>query len=188
MILSLNDEQMLNLWREGAGLEPALVDASIERFDSVNVDGILRRAMRAWYIDWLATAPLDLVPVTDITRFAKIEECPAPGQWSVRLACECARVVTVEIEPYGLIPVLTHAQAGKTDSLLNRFVRRGSLAPCVVMPSANTVILNIDSDRAPLLRKITGVMITEDDDYRVDERVLASIPALAKKALNFPSS
>ena len=39
MILRLNDEQMLALWREGAGLEPAFSEASVERFDAVNVDG-----------------------------------------------------------------------------------------------------------------------------------------------------
>lgn len=187
MILKLNDEQMLALWREGAGLEPAFSEASIERFDAVNVDGLLRRAMRAWYIDYLYTAPVAMVPVTDLTDYMRIEPGCVPGQWILILMCETARIVSLEIDGYGTIPIVNPADQDNTPlirRLANRFVRFGSQPVALHIPGADRVVLNIRSKTAPVVT-VRGVEVTGDDMFCVDERVLAQIQPLASKVLNF---
>lgn len=46
MMLRLTSEQMLRTWREIAGLEPLNTDCSIERFDGIDLDSVIRLRMR----------------------------------------------------------------------------------------------------------------------------------------------
>lgn len=187
MILRLNDEQMLALWREGAGLEPAFSEASVERFDAVNVDGLLRRAMRAWYIDYLYTAPIEMVPLTDLTSYARISAGSAKGQWVLDLMCEVARLSSIEIESIGSIPLINptdDTNSGLIRRLANRFVRFGTQSVALYIPGTNRVVINICTKANPRLVAVKGVEVTADDIFCVDERTLGQIPALATRVLS----
>lgn len=59
---------MLDLWRLAAGLVPAEAEASVERFDSLDIDRRLEIAMRAWYLDLLDNAPVRYLAPGDISR------------------------------------------------------------------------------------------------------------------------
>lgn len=41
---------MLRVWRERAGLEPLNADCSIERFDGIDPEAMIRQKMRQWYL------------------------------------------------------------------------------------------------------------------------------------------
>lgn len=188
MIVKLNDEQMLALWREGAGLEPAFSEASIERFDAVNVNAILRRAMRAWYVDYLHTAPIDMVPVTDLTEKARVSAAAAPHQWVVTLMCDCARLTSLELDRRGFIPIVDPkdpANYGLIRRLANRFVRRGCQNVALHVPGTNRMVLNVHSKSEPVVSAVYGVEVSPDDTFYVDERILARIPSQAIKTLAF---
>lgn len=186
MIITYNDEQMLGLWRQGAGLEPALSDASLERFNAFGINGRLRTAMRAWYINYLAEYPIEKVPVTDLTRYVRLTPGPAKDQWTLKVVCECARIVSIDVEKRGRLQMLNPTDKDNSQSygLLNRFRRRGPHLTAFYEPGTDTAILNIASKTEPQISMVTGVLITEDDQYRVDERVLEDIPPLAKAVLS----
>lgn len=183
MIITLDDERMLEIWREGAGLEPALADASIERYDGRNVLQVLRTAMRAWYIDYLRTGPEHLVPVSDLTRYARLNEGPRDDQWTLELICDTARIVSIDIDGYGRLRLIDPDAAGTFPAMGNRFVRCGKRATAFYRPGTNYAILNIDSVTAPKPVMVRGVEITGDEEYVVDEQVLAEIAQHAQKAL-----
>lgn len=186
MFVTLDDERMLGLWREGAGLEPALADASIERFDGLDINRILRTAMRSWYIDYLVRAPLDMVRVDNLTDYARISRAATSDTWTVSLSCETARIVSVTLRDTGHIPLLNPddpAAAPVLTSLANRFVRHGAIPVGLCRKASNTVTVFLNPEALPVIREVRGVMIPEDDTFVVDERALAQIPDLAHKAL-----
>lgn len=185
MIITLNYQQMLDLWRQGAGLEPPLAAASAERFDGIDMNGRLVRAMRAWYVDYLSAAPDGMVPVSDMTEFARIEPGPLPGTWLLTLSCECARIVTVDTYPGGRLRLVDPDDADTLYPLGNRFVRAGNPAVAVHRRGTDTALLYTGSKTEPAVTRVAGVAVTEDDVFTVDERMLAQIPAAASKALDF---
>lgn len=188
MLVTLDDRQMLQLWREGAGLEPALDDASVERFDAINIDMRLLTAMRAWYIDCLTNAPSHLVPVTDLSEWAELDKGPSDDTWTLSLICECARITDIAVENVGLLSLVSPDDTRAVTALRNRFVRHGCQPVALYRNGERTAILNIRSRQRPSLRYVRGVMIPEDDIYTVDERMLAAIPPLARKVLYDDSS
>ena len=187
MLITLDDERMLGLWREGAGLEPALADASIERFDGLDINTVLRVAMRAWYVRYLHDAPVDMAPVTNLLPYAKMTRASLPDTWCVNLACRTARVLSLDIEGYGSLPVI-NPYDDKNRSLMaamaNKFVRNGARPTALYRPGADSVFVGLPSNANPVIKAVMGVRVTDDDTFVVDERVLADIPLLAKEALN----
>lgn len=184
MIINLNDQQMLELWREGAGLEPALSEASVERFDSIAVNARLRTAMRAWYLDCLASEPLGRLPVTDITPSVNLVPGPAPDQWTLHADAPCMRITTIAVEGYGLIRIVDPGTEPKhVIPLMNRFVRNGSQPVAFHTPGTPSAILNLRSVKPPVLLRVEAVVDSGDSLYCVDERWLDRIPELARKTL-----
>lgn len=53
MIKRLTSDEMLQIWRERAGLEPINTDCSIERFDGIDLNAMIRQRMRQWYLAML---------------------------------------------------------------------------------------------------------------------------------------
>lgn len=68
MIVTLSSQQMLQTWRDCAGLEPLSADCSIERFDGIDINSRLTRLMRQWYLALLDSAAPEFVgPPVDAT-------------------------------------------------------------------------------------------------------------------------
>lgn len=177
---------MLEMWRRGAGLEPAVAEASVERFDSLDIDGRLLTAMRAWYIDYLVGAPEDMVPVADLTEYARVTATEAPDEWRLRLSCPTARITGVELEGFGAARILNPDCAEHRDAigrLENKFVRRGCRVAAIHRPGTDHALITVSSDSAPVIKEVRGVAVTDDETFTVDERVLADIPRLAMKTL-----
>ena len=180
MILKISDSQMLALWREGAGLEPASSEASIERFDSVNIDSRLIRAMRAWYIDYLINADVDMVPVSDLTTYARVSAGAKNGFWNVALLCPTARIMAMRLHN---AECAIYDRAECPPAMNNKFVRCGRRPFVWYTPGTNDATLFTGDATTPVITSVSGVEISDDDIYTVDERVLVEIPALAQKTL-----
>lgn len=186
MIITLNDQQMLELWRLGAGLVPPALDCSIERFDAIDVDARLRYAMRSWYVDYLQTAPPDMVDVTDLTSYCRVSGTVDPDRWTVRLMCDTARVTELETVDRGAVAVIDPGDPEARPTLArlqNRMTRHGSRPVALYIPGTNRLTLYLKSRTVPEIASVRGVRVTDDDVFTVDERVLARIPELAVKAL-----
>ena len=184
MFITLSDERMLEIWRQGAGLEPPLADASVEVFNSLDVTMRLSTAMRAWYLDYLADAPLDRVPISDVTESAVLTPDHADDQWIVRPKGKIARITSIECASHGSVPLinpLDPANAHLVRCLSNRFVRRGFMPVALYVPNAPTALILSASE--PVISCVNAVIVTEDDTYIIDERILADIPSLASQAI-----
>ncbi len=183
MLITYDDERMLELWRQGASLEPALAEASIERFDSLDITRRLRTAMRAWYIDYLTTAPVDKVPVTDLTEYVRTAPGPGERQITVQTVCETARITSIVLNGFGLVPLLDIDDVQQMSGMGNRFIRHGDTPKAFYRAGSDTAVINYPGDDEPEVAAVHGVLIPEDDVYIVDERVLADIPALAQASI-----
>lgn len=172
MFITLNDEQMLRIWRRRAGLEPALAETSIERFDGLEVNECLLHRMRAWYLDYLANAPVDTVPVSDLTERARVSEGAVAHQWKITAAADVARLTALELDGVGFVPLLDPTADENKEllrKLANRFVRQGSQTVGLYVPRSDTIVVH--SAKMPVVKNLRGVEITQDDTYIIDERL-----------------
>lgn len=184
-MITLSDTRMLDLWRSGAGLEPALADASVERFDALNVDDVLRSAMREWYLDLLHHGPLDMVPVTDIAERATVNADGADNVWQIRLTPDVTRVVGLSVTGYGPVRLVTLGsdEADRlAEALDNPFVRRSTSPRAMYNPGERKI--TVWSTTKPQIDSLRAVVVCEDDTYILDERALGLIPEAARSAIS----
>lgn len=92
---TLTHAQMLDLWRMAAGLEPPLAEASVERFDSLEVDRSLAIIMRQWYLQLLDTAELCYLAPENIAARIEWQKSPSSQRLLARLPADVRRVVSV---------------------------------------------------------------------------------------------
>ena len=189
MLLQFDDNQMLAIWREAAGLEPRLSEGSVERFDGYDVNQQLLTAMRAWYIDYLSTAPLETVPESDLTEYARLSAGPASDQWTLRLSCQTARITEIQLEGKGRVALINPENPDNREILHrlgNRFVRQGRIAKALHRQGTDTATIMTGDKETPVLKTVKGVRITDDDLYIVDERMLTKIAPYAAAAIAPP--
>lgn len=170
MVITLNDDSMLEIWRLAAGFEPSLSEASIERFDSLDIDTTLRRQMRAWYLDLIATGDLGYLRVDDITDRVRISPGGRTGEWRITLPVDTGRVVDIEIEGQGAVTITPEAKTQISD---NRYIRCGGRSKAVL--SADRREIRIYGTKQPTVNRLRAVTIPEDDVYILDERALGLI-------------
>lgn len=178
MIVKYTLDQMLATWRTMAGLEPSLAEASVERFDSVDVERRLFLDMRAWYLDYLREAPLDRVPVSDITDKVRVVAGPGRDWWKVGIVGDVVRIVDIELAGLGPVKLIDPddpAYAGWLERLRNRMWRVGCCPVAVYKPGASTLLLKMASSNPPEVTLLRAVMTDTDDYYYVDEREIAAL-------------
>lgn len=93
---------MLDLWRLAAGLVPAEAEASVERFDSLDIDRRLEIAMRAWYLDLLDNAPVRYLAPGDISRRLVWRRDSATGTLSADIPADVRRIIAVRMDVFSL--------------------------------------------------------------------------------------
>lgn len=178
MIITLTDERLLGLWRERARLEPVLSDASIERFDCVDINSRLRMDMRQWYLELLSSGPLEMVDVTDVKARTRVEPAATHGIWNITLPASTARLVSISLNHRGPVRIMDpdSPEGLRCRQLLeNKFVRMGCIPVAFHRPGTRQVTLFYSS--TPELYKVMTVEIPEDDIYILDEKALSTIPS-----------
>lgn len=188
MIVTLRDDQMLRKWRLGALLEPTAPGLTVSRFDAVDVDGVLRGAMRAWYLRLLAEGDPTLVPVTDGTDRVTLDAL-APGVWRVNLTPDVARLYDLWLSgvatPSRMLDAVCPDHRPAIAALANRFRRLGPGATIVRGADRRYTLYTDPADDAPEVTAAWVTLVPDDDVYIVDERALEAIPAEARAALDF---
>lgn len=187
MTVTYDDSRMLELWRQCAGLEPAIAEGSVERFDNLDIDRRLRIAMRSWYLEYLREAPLHKAPVTDLTQYARLSKTSTRGCYRLSMICPVARITEIETAEQGMIAIVdpeTPDGRRMAAALENRIYRLGGKATAICGHCSDTAIIYGPDDIDLTPTAVRGVMITDDDVFTFDESVLNEIPALALAAIS----
>lgn len=125
---------MLQLWRQLTAVEPLRLDCSVGRTDGPDIDAILRRQMRAWYLDLLDhgderfLVPVDLAANASISTLNGVTHLTAPE--------DCRRILRVNFSGWAS-PLAPQASTPPLISSLNPFCQR----PAVVSVSPREVIV-----------------------------------------------
>lgn len=93
---------MLDLWRLAAGLVPAEAEASVERFDCLDIDRRLEIAMRAWYLDLLDNAPVRYLAPENISRRLVWRRDSATGTLAAEMPADVRRILAVRMDVFSL--------------------------------------------------------------------------------------
>ena len=92
MMISLDEEDMLELWKTRLRLLPARRDCVIERDDGIDIDQVLLQDIKEWYAWLLWHGNVAWLPVEDVSNdvMAQIDD---EGVVTVSLPSQCVRPV-----------------------------------------------------------------------------------------------
>lgn len=183
MIVTLSSQQMLQTWRDCAGLEPLSADCSIERFDGIDINSRLTRLMRQWYLALLDAAVPEFVgPPVDATALVSI--APPDDRSTAVVTCDPSvrRLVSIRLSGWQCEAAVCPCDCDPV-LLANRFARPGVCSPCAwCLPSSSVRVSPAVADSR--IVAASAVIDPGPDVYRLDERALSTIDSsLILKAL-----
>ena len=184
MIVTLSDRQMLGKWRRGALLEPALTECSVERFDGLEVDGVLSQAMRTWYLGLLREGDPSQLKVTEISKRLAFKK-EGSGIWAVEHPSDVVRILDMVIDgettPLRVLDASRDSDRAAIAALANRYNRAGAFT--AVIGRDGRWLLTGDSQTEPDVAVCRAIVDPGDETYILDEQMLEQIPAKAREAL-----
>ena len=171
-------DEMISIWRERLGIEPALSDASIERFDGIDADTMLRRHIRDWQLALLDRGDPSMLCPEDITLDVGISR-PATGVLRLLLPDSVRRVASIELadthigvrfiaKDHGDLPFLRRL-------LANPYARRALTSAIAVVDSRRQITVHAPID-STAVATVTAYVDNGPSVIEVDESALTTIP------------
>ena len=96
MKLTLDQTEMLALWKRRHFIEPLRADCTIERTDGIDIDARCREEMRAWYLDLLRHGPVEVLAPAEIAGECRAVVSPE-GVTELILPAGVERVLSVQL-------------------------------------------------------------------------------------------
>ncbi|MDE6270053.1 MAG: hypothetical protein K2M12_04255 [Muribaculaceae bacterium] len=185
MIKSYSKSEMKKLWRRAAGLEPQRTDCMVDRTDGVDVDAMIEPRMRAWYLNLLDRAPVELLRVEDVAEEVIIRgNVGRPGGLGT-LPGRVRRLLSIRQTGWltATVPRSAEEAAETLRRSLNPYLQPGPAVPLCVMLGRDFELQPYeDGDVVVSARAITD---PGPENYVLDESLLASIPDILKDYDNF---
>ncbi len=172
MMLRLTSEQMLRTWREIAGLEPLNTDCSIERFDGIDLDSVIRLRMRLWYLAMLDEGrPEYAGPACEASDKLTLSDGIISADPSVR------RITSVRLSTWTRDAVLHRYDevCGLVALLDNPYSAAGPRSPLAWIDSNNTLRVS-PCPAGATISSAKAYIDPGEDLYLFDERALSTIP------------
>lgn len=180
MIVSYSRLQMLQTWRQCAGLEPSASSCSIERFDGVDVDSRLEAMMRQWYLGLLDEGDRCLVgPPSDASDLVGLKTDQADGHRAVVATDRTLRKLCgIRLSGWRHMAAVVDARQIVFELALqnNKYSRAGLGSPIAWREPTGTVYA-APATAGSTVAEATGYIDTGADSYRIDERALETIPS-----------
>lgn len=177
-MMTLTEQQMLDLYKTMTHLTEVRRDCSVERDDGIDLDAWLTLRLQQWYAHLLMTAPAEWVPVEDVKA-------------GVTLATDSRGVVTATVPPQCVRPVewrLAGWSGSVTSFLrpddrqvalqLNPWTRSGSCRPAVVDHGDHLMMYCAPADTSPSLDVARCVVRPSDGAYVFHAAALSTLPPL----------
>lgn len=177
MKLTLTKAQMLAQWKQRRWLEPLRADCRIRRSDGADLDAYAEMEMRQWYLELLATAPVEMLAVTDLTLSATVRRA-GEGRLVIDLPASAVRVVKVRVAGWQRDAEITadpHSPLALRQA--NRFACGGVEHPVAVHSGRRLELFSAESSKAlPGVEALWIIADTGPDSYTFDERAWGLLP------------
>lgn len=175
MRLTLTSEEFLAAWLLRRGLEPLRTDCRIMREDGIDLPGLERTAMEAWFSRQLHEAPAWMLAPVDISAQARLTLLP-DGTGHVTLPSGTVRVLSVEMSGWNRTAfVVSQTDHPRYAAQLNPFSRGGTNDPVAVHAAEDTLLLYTPAKDGAITR-LEAICEATDGIYTFDSSLLDTIP------------
>ena len=166
---TLSQSEMLALWRRNLGLEPRRTDCSITAYEGIDIDDIILRQMRRWYLNLLDTLDPHLIPTADVAARAAISPRQGGG-CEVKPPVGVRRPLTVKLRGWQFhAPVLRNVSPERLGSFRSPFLKPGPRTPLAVLSPDGTILAFPAGD---VIEELRAVIDPGPDTYTLDESLL----------------
>lgn len=163
---------MLGIWRAALGYDELRTDCTVEVYEGREINDVLSRAMRSWYLRLLDTASPGLLP----TRASAARSTEAAGTALVRavLPPDMRRPLMVDA-PRWSRPAAVEDNLGRLHDVDAPYGCPDAASPLAVLASDGSLLLAPLEDGDAFT--VTGVYDPGPEQYILDESFLSTIPA-----------
>ncbi len=172
-VITLSAGQLIARRKLSGLFEPLHGDAAITCCDGIDLDGLLQQQIDAWYARVLLTAPLDMLPLTDIAPQTPVS-LTADGAGMAVLPEGTLRVASVTMEGW-LRPaaVITDASSAVALAQTNPFARGSAAAPVAVMHPDGRLMLYTPPRGVARLSSLMAVVQPPEGTYLLTEAMFS---------------
>lgn len=174
-IISIMEDDMLNLWKQRMRLHPASRNCIVERSDGYNIDNYLKLKIREWYAHALTFEKACFLPQEDIARDLTVN-ISGNGVARVTLPNNAVRPVEWKMKSWEQSVTVFEAP----DSFMARLqycplTRSGITNPTAVQ-LPHQLLLYCAKDRSDEIEKAVCVVRPPEGIYSFDETLLSTVP------------
>lgn len=177
MKLTLDQSEMLALWKRRHFIEPLRADCLIERTDGIDIDARCREEMRAWYLDLLRHGPVEALAPAEIASDCRAVVSPE-GVAELILPAGVERILSVQLSGWSRpATVITDPRHPAARLQENPFSRGGAEAPVAIwMPGSDVVRLMSPAVAAGTpVASVLAAVDSGPELYTFDEQAVALI-------------
>lgn len=169
-MVSYTTDEMLAQWKLRRHLLPLRCDAGVVSDYGVDFDALCRNEMRQWYLDLLATAPVGLLEVSDLSGQVMLR-CDDDGVGVVVLPDNVVRLTAVDCDVWKH-PAIIVTDPESPLALLQRsyYSRGGEFSPVAVLHGRELRLYSFNDIIPQRLNFLGCVCVPNDGRYVFDER------------------
>lgn len=177
MIHRFTTDELLAEWSLRKGFEPLRNDCQVTRTDGIDLRQLMLRDMHAWYMDLLHTAPVRLLPVSDLASAVPVG-AGSDGSAVINLPANVCRVVEVRLAGWHRSAVIvTDMSSPQAVAQTNPYSRAGCYAPVALVDGKVLRLYSPPSGAAIALESLLCVELPPPDVYPLHPEALALIPS-----------
>lgn len=179
MKLRLSRADMLAQWKMRRYLEPLRQDCLMSRSDGIDLDAYCVMEMRRWYLDLMATAPMEYLAPSDLTLTATVRRGEG-NRGLITLPAGTVRIVRVKLSGWQReATVVTDMSSPLARLQRNRFSCGGVERPVALWSGEGSVLelFSLPSlAGTPVVEALTAVVDPGPELYEFDERAWNMLP------------
>lgn len=175
MIKTFSSDELLSIWRRRLGLDTVRTDCSVKVYEGIDLDDLLRRSLRQWYLDLLDSAPHHLLPVSDIASEATVNNAFDTTWSDIQLPASARRPLSVRLKGWNVeTNVISHDEASNIlCRMASPFGRPGPNAPLAIRRE-NGISATPASDSVLSVRVVND---PGEAEFILDESLLSTLPS-----------
>ena len=174
-IITILEDDMLNIWKQRMRLHPAARNCIVERSDGYNIDNYLKLKIREWYAHALAFEEACFLPQEDVASDLPTE-ISENGVVYVTLPNNVVRPVEWKMRSWDRLLTVFE----KPDSFMARLqycpLTRSGTANPVAVQLPHQLLLYRAKDRSDQIEKAVCVVRPPEGIYSFDEALLSTVP------------